>query len=846
MKLMKIIPLLTLVIAYDASATVACNGLGQCGTTNGIVSGVMGNFDIANDTGQPAYGFEIDYENAHSAEVGFTWDWSRFGAPTIGEYVDSKGVSHAVVRYESPKDASGNYTQHTIPATFPWTTGGHQCTSSTTDTGCEHFVTGMFGSTTAQPTVVTYNWLVDNGSGKLVYGQGIGQPSTGATMAPPILQAPAPVQPPAGQPAPAQPAAVQMVPMQPAPAEKAPKAPTQWGDPVWLKVVKTTTHGKKIGKNAADVVNALVDEDKDHNGKADWQNDQESQVESEWYLIQQAPDGTNGAPQQEHIGAAEQVGADETVTRKYEWYDNVAPGGPNGSYDGETHEQMCDAVAADGIHGSQTAVTITDPNGDPYPFDCSKVAIVGNYLAGNMVAFENVMPLTQLEKIADIKVNTAMAKRSTIFGGNSPYKVTTTGHLPDGLIVDATNGIISGNPTVAGEYTFDINVVDTDNNASTHTYTVNILDANGQKIAPIPANPLQINTSALANGTEGVAYPVTAIDVSGGSAPYVITLDPASVLPIGMTFNGASISGTPVAPDNVNGTQGSSGTYSLTFNVVDSKGATTSTLLALTIDTPACSGDSEKILGFTQLRGTDPAFTTATNGVRYATAVMTINPGAQFAVGNLATYQGSRDPSGVFCVAKTITINPAPVTPVAISTTALPNGTEKAAYSQQLAATDGIAPYAWSTTSALPSGITLSSAGLLSGTPVFGSAGTYPLSLTVTDASNKSTSAVLSLVVDPAPDFSLAVTPTSLSVKRGSSVKGNVQITPLKGFTGAVALAIAGLPANTSAKFGSISSGISTLTISTTRKTARGTFHPVITATSQSLVHTIPVTLVVK
>ena len=560
MKFLKFAPLL-LALSYQVHATVACNGLGVCTTTPGVVSGVMGNYDIANDTGLPAYGFEMDYENAHSSEIGFTWDWSRFGAPTIGEYTDANGVPHAVVRYQSPKDANGNWRVHTIPATFPWATGGHSCTVATIDTGCEHFVTGMFASTRAQPTVVKYNWLVDAGNGTLKYGTGIGQPAPGATMAIPALQAPAPVQPPApAQPAPVQPPVVQVVPVQPAPAEKAPKPPAQWGDPVWLKVTKTTTHGAKLAGNAADVVNMLVDEDKDGNGKNDWQNNQQSQVESEWYLIQSPPDGQAGGPKQQHNGAAEQVGADETITRKYEWFDFIGPAGFNGSYDGETHEQMCDAVGLDNIHGSQTAVTITDPNGDSYTYDCSAVPLVGNYLAGNMVAFENVMPLTQLEKIADTKVNVALASRTTIFGGNSPYVVTTSGNVPDGLMIDGTNGILSGTPTVAGAFTFDVNVTDSDGTTSTHTYTVNILDANGQIVAPAAA----------------------------------------------------------------------------------------------------CSGVQEKILQFTQLRGPDPAFSTPNQRVRYANAAFVMNGTATFAVGELATYSGVKDPSNVFCVADNVTVDPAP------------------------------------------------------------------------------------------------------------------------------------------------------------------------------------------
>jgi hypothetical protein len=62
-----------------------------------------------------------------------------------------------------------------------------------------------------------------------------------------------------------------------------------------------------------------------------------------------------------------------------------------------------------------------------------------------------------------------------------------------------------------------------------------------------------------------------------------------------------------------------------------------------------------------------------------------------------------------------------PVTqPLTISTTTLPTAFEGAAYSQQLQATGGHAPYAWSSIpGAMPQGLTLSSSGVLAGTSTY-------------------------------------------------------------------------------------------------------------------------------
>ena len=63
----------------------------------------------------------------------------------------------------------------------------------------------------------------------------------------------------------------------------------------------------------------------------------------------------------------------------------------------------------------------------------------------------------------------------------------------------------------------------------------------------------------------------------------------------------------------------------------------------------------------------------------------------------------------------------------------LPGATFGASYTTTLAATGGIGPYTWSITQgALPSGLTLSSAGVISGTPT--STGTASFTVTLTDA----------------------------------------------------------------------------------------------------------------
>jgi hypothetical protein len=71
--------------------------------------------------------------------------------------------------------------------------------------------------------------------------------------------------------------------------------------------------------------------------------------------------------------------------------------------------------------------------------------------------------------------------------------------------------------------------------------------------------------------------------------------------------------------------------------------------------------------------------------------------------------------------------------PVVIDTTSLPDATQGVAYSVQLLAHGGTPPYTWSIfAGSLPAGLTLSSSGLISGTPT-GAPGTDDFTVQAVD-----------------------------------------------------------------------------------------------------------------
>ena len=180
----------------------------------GTVFGSLSNFDIYNDTGMVAHGFQIDFQGLTAADVLGSFTWSRYGAPVISE---SGGTVY--VRYESAYTTGTGWAASTIVATNPTPTGGHQCVTGpagnqTQTNGCEHF--GI--STRGNPVNENYHWLVDGGAGNLtVAGSKVNLPA-------PVWNIPAAPQP-----------VVQAVVQAPQEIE----AGAQFGDALWVKVFTT-------------------------------------------------------------------------------------------------------------------------------------------------------------------------------------------------------------------------------------------------------------------------------------------------------------------------------------------------------------------------------------------------------------------------------------------------------------------------------------------------------------------------------------------------------------------------------------------------------------------------------
>lgn len=125
--------------------------------------------------------------------------------------------------------------------------------------------------------------------------------------------------------------------------------------------------------------------------------------------------------------------------------------------------------------------------------------------------------------------------------GNYTWSVAQGSSLPAGLALNATTGVLSGTPSVAGNFNFTIRVVD---NADPG-------QSSGQKTFSLTIQNFVISTATLPQARVGIAYSSDLSFSGGPSAPstdYQWTLVSGSEsLPAGITFDTASgkLSGTP-------------------------------------------------------------------------------------------------------------------------------------------------------------------------------------------------------------------------------------------------------------------------------------------------------------
>lgn len=262
------------------------------------VIGFLGNFDVINDTGSTAHGFEIELEGLHSSDITDTFGGAgrgfpsgrgfdpltsvqRYGAPSITDYTNGSTFGTRVT-YQGIYNA-GSWDYGTLSGTF--ITPGDNCWSGggvgyNASTPCDHFGVG----TAANATKTTYSWLLETATPGVLTNGLVNLPAPTWTVNPaPILGNP--------------PVVVAQI-QAPAPAIEA-----QFGEALWVKVF-TTELENPIGLEELVADNAKV---------------KQAVTEIEWQLLQTDPGNPLAGKLESGYGAP--VGPNAaSILRRYEFY----------------------------------------------------------------------------------------------------------------------------------------------------------------------------------------------------------------------------------------------------------------------------------------------------------------------------------------------------------------------------------------------------------------------------------------------------------------------------------------------------------------------------------------------
>ncbi|MFL5345136.1 MAG: putative Ig domain-containing protein [Hyalangium sp.] len=348
-------------------------------------------------------------------------------------------------------------------------------------------------------------------------------------------------------------------------------------------------------------------------------------------------------------------------------------------------------------------------------------------------------------------VGSAYSQIITTSGGRAPITASLeNGTLPPGLSFSGTT--LSGTPTTAGHFTFGIKV--TDANGITASL------ATAMDIFGYP--PPSIVTTGYKDGYAGDPYSAPSA-ASGGKGALTWSLA-SGALPDGLAINATT--------GQLTGTPTQTGTFSFTVRVSDTNNQEATqplqvviyTLPTLTSASPLPSAyagqpytanltatGGKGTLTFSPASGALPQGLSLSASGAIGTTVSASVPHA-----TQSTFTVTVTDANSKSVSKTFQITT--YQPPQILSTTLTAATEGVAYRRSEASLESLqAQYGQGqltfSATGLPQGLSLNaSTGELGGTPAQGSAGSYPVTFTTTDAGNQSTSKQLTLqVVKPQP-----------------------------------------------------------------------------------------------
>ncbi|CAM4355540.1 putative Ig domain-containing protein [Stenotrophomonas lactitubi] len=322
-------------------------------------------------------------------------------------------------------------------------------------------------------------------------------------------------------------------------------------------------------------------------------------------------------------------------------------------------------------------------------------------------------------------------------GGTSSYTYAiTAGSLPAGIALNASTGALSGTPTSAGISNFAVTATDSSTGSGPYSsaprgYSLQIINS------PPVANP--VSATVAYNSS---ANPIT-LNITGG-VPTSVAIGTAAA------HGSAVASGTTVTYQP---TAGYAGPDSFTYTATNTAGTSAPATVSITVGNPTITvtagGPMSAQVGasysqtFTWNGGTAPysGFTVtglpAGVGISGTTANSVTVSGTVSAAGSFSLVASATDSSsgnGPFTTGQGFTLTVGAPT---LSMTPAPGNLPMnygVATTINFASSGGIAPYSYALVAgSLPVGVTLTSAGVLSGTPTV--PGNYNIAVRTTDSS---------------------------------------------------------------------------------------------------------------
>jgi hypothetical protein len=354
--------------------------------------------------------------------------------------------------------------------------------------------------------------------------------------------------------------------------------------------------------------------------------------------------------------------------------------------------------------------------------------------------------------------------------GASTYTWAAGNSLPPGLTLSAA-GVLSGVPTAAGSFTFNVSV-------TSQVPSVGSLLVGQAFTVVIAAVPPPSITGNLGDGSVGGAYAVT-LGVTGGYGTGAFSL-PSGALPPGITLSaGGTVSGTPTA----------AGTYTFTLQV-------TSTLTVNGVSLPTLTGTQAfTVTVYPPLVITPPVGSLGTMGVAFS-QTFTASGGAGASTYTWSVASGTPPPGLTLSAAGAVSGTPTAagnftftvqvssqipnggaqtasqafsitITPPLTITGNLGSGTVGVPYSATLSGSGGYGTGTYTFTvvsGTLPLDISLTAGGILSGTPTAAGTSTFTVQVTSTQASPPLTatqSFTITIGLPPVPPVTISGLPNS-------------------------------------------------------------------------------------